>query len=325
MPLWLRLLRGPHLLILTYHRVLPLNHPARQYEEKGMIVSEQHFEMHLRLLGRYATFMHLEDWLRQREAGVALPRLTCVITFDDGWADNYDYALPILQRLKVPATIYLVTARIGSKQGFWPTNLARQLFAAWHVSNHQLITGLSQALPTVAWPQDVPQHDRQDAVSKLIDQLKKHYRDEHIDAALAQVQGTNLSDPVVDLLDWEQVRSMAATSFINFGSHTRNHCRLNAQLPEQQLDQEIVGSSSDIADKLGKVCVGFCYPNGDASSDAMEKVRQTYSHSVFTTLGVNTIRANAHALKRIGLHDGSGATARAVWGRLACAYLGVGN
>ncbi len=324
-PLLLRLSPGPRLLILTYHRVLPPNHPAREYEEQGMMVSAQNLEMHLRLVGRYATFMHLDDWLAQKDAGVTLPRLTCVVTFDDGWADNYEYAFPVLHHMQIPATIFLATARIGAAQGFWPTTLGRLLFAAWQQQNQALIIALAQQLPLIRWPQSVPTSARRAVVFNVIDQLKKIYLDQDVDAALTHVATAQMHNPPPELLDWAQVRRMADTGLIKFGSHTRNHRRLNARLEPAVLDDEIVQSAMEIAEKLGTPPGGFCYPNGDATNYALEKVQQIYRYSVLNTQGINTKCAQAHGLKRIGLHDGSGATVNALLGRLTCAYLGVGN
>ena len=324
-PMLMRGLPGSRLLILTYHRVLPPTHPAREYEEQGMMVSAQNLEMHLRLIGGYATFMHLDDWLDQRDAGATLPRLTCAVTFDDGWSDNYHHAFAVLQRMQIPATIFLATARIGTVLGFWPTTLGRLLFAAWQQDNHALIEALADRLPLIRWPKSVPITARRAVAYKVIDQLKKSYLDQEIDAALTLLAAAQMRNQQPDLLDWEQVRRMADTGLIKLGSHTRNHRRLNARLDAKLLDEEIVISAMEIAGQTGNHPGGFCYPNGDASREALHKVRNTYRYSVLNTPGINPLGVEPHGLKRIGLHDGSGASAKAVLGRLACAYLGVGN
>lgn len=323
-PVLMRALPGPRLLVLTYHRVLPADHSARAYEEQGMVVSPERLEQHLRLLGRYASFMHIDDWLAQRDAGAALPRLACAVTFDDGWADNFHYAYPVLQRLHVPASIFLATARIGCEQGFWPTRLSRQLFAAWHAADQRFFDGMAQHLPAVHWHARVDGDRQRLAAHDLIAALKHHYVDAQIDAALDQVAPRMQERQPADLLDWEQVSAMAASGLVRFGSHTRNHRRLVTTLPESEMRDEVMGSIADLQAHLPGWSGGFCYPNGDSSPVARSQVQSHYSYCVFTELGVNGPAVDAHRLQRVSLHDRSGAGRNAVLGRIAGAYLGLG-
>lgn len=323
-PVLMRALPGPRLLILTYHRVLPEDHPARDYEEQGMVVSPQRLEMHLRLLAPYVTYMHIDQWLSLRDAGAALPRLTCAVTFDDGWADNYEHAYPVLQKLQVPASIYLATARIGSDRGFWPTRLSRQIFKAWKTADQVFISAMAQQLPAVAWPAAVAPAKQRMAAHELIDSLKQHYVDEQIDAALDQLLPPADVHVESDVLEWQQVRAMAAGGLVQFGSHTRYHRRLIATLPDSVMQQEVVGSLEDLQTHLPQWRGGFCYPNGDSSAPARSQVQRHYSHSVLTDLGINRRTVDAHRLCRVSFHDRSGAGRTAVLGRIAGAVVGFG-
>ena len=320
-PVLMRALPGPRLLILTYHRVLPADHPARAYEEQGMVVSPEQLEMQLRLLGRYVTYMHLDDWLALRDSGAALPRLACAVTFDDGWADNHEHAYPLLLRLKVPACIYLATARIGTRRGFWPTRLSRQLFGAWKAGDQAFFDSMALHLPAAVWSGSVAPQRQRLAAHALIDGLKLHYVDEQIDAALdAVLKGE--SDPAdSDVLDWQQVRVMAASGLVKFGSHTRDHRRLVADLSDADMDHEVAGSLQDLRDHLPDWRGGFCYPNGDSSASSLLLVGKYYSHSVLTEFGINSQHVDRQRLRRVGFHDRSGADRTAVLGRIAAAYV----
>ena len=63
-------------------------------------------------------------------AGEPLPDMSCLVTFDDGWWDNFEHALPILRDRGVPAAVFVATDYIGSERCFWQERLNRLLFRA---------------------------------------------------------------------------------------------------------------------------------------------------------------------------------------------------
>jgi len=90
--------------ILCYHSISD--------DQSETSVSEGSFERHIKTLKKFGyTFVSLADifaWLSQ---GMPLPRKAVAITFDDGYADFKTTALPILERYKVPATVFIVGER----------------------------------------------------------------------------------------------------------------------------------------------------------------------------------------------------------------------
>lgn len=94
-------------IILAYHRVLP--------ETSGvtLAVSCADFERQLQyLLKKKYTFVRLKEYLSAKGN-------VCAVTFDDGYADNYYYAWPILKKYDIPATIFLTTDYIGRHKPFY--------------------------------------------------------------------------------------------------------------------------------------------------------------------------------------------------------------
>jgi peptidoglycan/xylan/chitin deacetylase (PgdA/CDA1 family) len=96
--------------ILSYHRVVPV---VPSNDVTGNCLSLEIFERQLRwLVQRGYCCIPLE------KLGPRLPPRAVVITFDDGYADNYEYALPLLQKYGFTATIFLVTGSIGGTNAF---------------------------------------------------------------------------------------------------------------------------------------------------------------------------------------------------------------
>ena len=105
-------------MIQMYHHIAPLqavplvNEPNEGWEVR---ISPQGFERHLVALQRkgyrFASLAETVDDIRKR--GVDDSK-TVAVTFDDGWVDNYQFALPVLKRLSIPATFFVTSAHLGN-------------------------------------------------------------------------------------------------------------------------------------------------------------------------------------------------------------------
>jgi len=126
-----RRLRGK-VVILTYHRVLSPSELARDYVQPGMYVRADVFEAQMQFLKEHFEVLSLSR-LFELWAGGGLDAGTryCVVTFDDGWRDNYVHAYPVLRRLGIPATIFLPTRFVGTDEWFWPEKLAHLMVQRW--------------------------------------------------------------------------------------------------------------------------------------------------------------------------------------------------
>lgn len=297
--------RDPRLLVLMYHRVLPATHPDIADVEPGMMVTPDTLDMQLGLLRQHFTLMTLVEWLTRRAAGQPLPAKTCVVTFDDGWRDNADHAFPLLQKHQVPATIFLVSDWMGTQQEFWPERLARLLR---HTATQmparfadEDFAWLRQARTSFAFANTAPTREQLNQIFLHCKQWRDDTLHERLDALATSLALPAPTTPA--LMDWQQVSTMADSGLVEFGSHTRRHIRLNAQLDADTMAREISLSSDRIAEAMGQRPRTFCYPNGDYTEDAVNLVRQNYQGAVTTRSGWNTREADSHLLQRIGIHD----------------------
>lgn len=303
--------RTPRLWVLMYHRILPTEDRRFQYEEPGMVVSPQNFAMHLEQLRSYFTPMFLSDWIGRAHRGEALPSRCCAITFDDGWQDNFEYALPLLKQYQIPATLFAVADKIGTQFQFWPTIVAHLL------SSGKLRQAIHEPIFTALHAQYPELSPNPEGCALAINFLKR-FSDEEIYRALDVINWQCLADPLGPaLMSWQQLKQMQDSGFVEVGSHTCTHRRLNNVLDESQVRYEIEHSKNVLQTQLGRPVNLFCFPNGDYTPLALSVVKETYQAAVTTKRGVYQLGQNLHEITRIGLHNDVSATRQAFAARLA--------
>jgi hypothetical protein len=113
---------------LMYHRVIPKDKP--EDVEAGMYVEPETLEAHVRFLKKYFTIVPIPElsFSTKNNSGSFEGKPPCILTFDDGWYDFYEYAFPILKTCQVPATVFLPTDFIGTRKWFWTDRLAKLFF-----------------------------------------------------------------------------------------------------------------------------------------------------------------------------------------------------
>ncbi len=298
--------KEPQLLVLMYHRILPYHDKRTHLEEPGMIVTPTTFKQNLEIASNYFQFIELSEWLERKSNGLPLPPKACAITFDDGWADNYEYAYPILQELNIPATIFLVSNMIGTNKLFWPERLA-------HIVNEIATNTPSYwSNPNISWLTEEQASYKfnktpptQEELSQLIANTKR-FSDHEAHALIDTVQleleldGGQFNP---SLLNWEQVSEMLNSGLIEVGSHTCHHTRLNSKTSKQSLVKEAVASKEQIEKNTEHPVKSFCFPNGDYTAEALSIVRTHYLGAVTTKSGWNSLSSDNHLIQRIGIHE----------------------
>lgn len=287
-----------------YHRVLPETSPARQTEQPAMYVSPQTLDLHLSEVKRHFELVHLDDWLRRAKDGAALPHLACAITFDDGWCDNLEFALPVLRKHGAPAMIFLVSGYVGSAQRFWPNRLMALIQRATSSPGSVEFPPPLQTLvePVLAQAAQIGEL-RFDAVGRMVEYAKA-FGDAEIREWVTQAEESCRDGAGSrDTLNGEEIAQMAATGLIRFGSHTATHRRLGGPQPAEVLDREIAESKAQLKEICGQEIDVFCFPNGDTSPAAIEVARGHYLGAVTTRKGWHRASSDPHLIRRIGLHE----------------------
>jgi hypothetical protein len=104
--------------VLMYHRVMPREEPASAAFE-GIRVDPATFELQMAYLRKHFHLLALVDLRLHLWKRIPFPPNSCLVTFDDGWRDNYIHAYPVLNRYEIPAVVFLTVGHIGTRKRFW--------------------------------------------------------------------------------------------------------------------------------------------------------------------------------------------------------------
>ncbi len=110
----------PPILIFNYHRIA-----NAEFDPFGMCISPLDFEFQLKYLKEHEVILTPEEFRWQIKAGKRLKKRGVLITFDDGYQDTLQTALPLLKKYSIPAIFFISTGRIGTQKEFWWDRLAR--------------------------------------------------------------------------------------------------------------------------------------------------------------------------------------------------------
>jgi peptidoglycan/xylan/chitin deacetylase (PgdA/CDA1 family) len=242
---------GDRLSILIYHRVLPQPDPLFPEE-----VDAAFFDWQMALLASNFTLMPLADAIRSLREG-DLPACAASITFDDGYADNAEVALPILQKYRIPATFFVSTRFLDGGRMWNDTVIELVRRSPGEILDLGSINlgKYDSATPV----------QRRKAVFSLLKQLKylplkeRLLRVEEMCAALPVVLPDNL------MMTSDQVRQLHEAG-MEIGGHTVNHPIL-ARLEEEQARDEIAAGKEALETIIRSPVRLFAYPNGKPDQD----------------------------------------------------------
>ncbi|MBI3563140.1 MAG: polysaccharide deacetylase family protein [Gammaproteobacteria bacterium] len=226
-----------------------------------------------------------------------------VLTFDDGYEDNYTIAYPILKKYSLPAIIYLTANYIGTEK-WLPLN--RFYYAILNTPllriNESLLNKYLFTPPSV----DISTQEKRMAFIREMRPRLKILNiatlQKFIEELSASLGITTIPDTTFAMLKWHQIRSM--TDSIEFGSHTMNHSILATCDATTQHD-EIFNSKQCIEDNLKLTVNHFAYPNGHKSDYTPETIRLLkqagYQSAVSTEHGIAFDTENLFELRRMSL------------------------
>lgn len=293
--------------IVTYHRVMESFDPvAYPFDEELVDATTDSFRQQMSYLSKNYDVISFDEVTDFLDGKARLPRKPLLITFDDGFRDNYDHAFPLIREYQLPVTMLLATDYIGAQGTFWYDKLAYIIFNTRERRLYVKDTGIDYNLPD-------SRRDRRNVYRRTLKRISTTDNDTRL-AILEDISGNygeiydSLPKSVKSLsstLTWEQVKAMHAAG-ITFGSHTKSHpflSRLNAE----QLKTELAGSKRKIEEETGGHVSVVAYPNGQRRdfNDLVEAAVKEAGYSIGLSYinGINRLQTmDRYAMKRLHIH-----------------------
>jgi peptidoglycan/xylan/chitin deacetylase (PgdA/CDA1 family) len=259
--------------VVGYHRVVEDFAFSATTSIPSLLVSQRMLERHLDWIGRRHRFVDLNELGAHLASGTGLNERIAAITFDDGYQDFYDHALPVLRKKGIPAAIFVVTEHLGTariqvhdklylllarRHGQTPLKHCSGLRVPniLGMAPYQAMRMLVEALPLVALRHVVQTLEAEDPLS---DDLLKPFHS----------------------LSWETVDRVHRAG-ITVGSHTRSHVLMTNESTTRVLD-EALGSRQDIERRLKSEVQHFAYPSGVFNATSVDAVAAAGYHFAYTT------------------------------------------
>jgi peptidoglycan/xylan/chitin deacetylase (PgdA/CDA1 family) len=237
--------------IMIFHRVLATRDPLFPDEPDA-----ERFDQLLGWIQSWFNVLPLDEGAKRLRTG-SLPARAAALTFDDGYADNFDIALPILRAHGLSATFFIATGYIDGGRMWNDTiieSVRRTKLSRWDLS--------AQGLSAFELTTD---GERRRAIDKIIGAVK-HLPPEERSAVTAQIADeANVPLPNDLMMTSDNLVDMRRAG-MQIGAHTVTHPIL-ARLEDRKAEQEISGSKAFLEGLLGERIGLFAYPNGKPAED----------------------------------------------------------
>jgi len=289
------------LTVLNYHRIENPNESNFSTFKPNISASPEMFDLQMEYLARHYNIVSANEVTAWITDGRSLPPKAALVTFDDGYLDNYSNAYPVLHRRGIPAIIFLASDYMESSTPFY-----------WDLIAHCFIsTRLDHVtIPKAGFLSWKDEASRDQVVRQVVERMK----------TLPESEKQGIVDAVPDLLNvsvsndhfrgifltWENIREMAASG-IEMGAHTASHpilTRISLDLAKS----EIVNSKKRIEEELNRRVTSFAYPNGqrsDFSDSVIDAVKSSDLQAAYTLLPgptrLNTVKRFPYQIRRIYL------------------------
>lgn len=248
-------LKRSHGVILAYHRVMPR---AKENDVfRDLLVEPDYFERQIAYLVHNYEVVSLTSFIESLTSRNKPGKPRAVITFDDAYADNYEYAYPVLRKYNLPATIFVPTAFIETGKSFWWDALAGMLNSA--KVNHLDFLYQGRRLNLIL-AKDGSIEKAFHSLARLFKRSDDKEKERFLNS-LSDNLGVKTHTLSSKTLSWDRIKEMSRHG-ITFGAHTHTHCAVSCLAPDR-INEELFRPKEILESHLAQEVNFFAYPYGE--------------------------------------------------------------
>lgn len=289
------------LTVLNYHRIDDPHTEGFSTFKSNVSATASMFDLQMKYLEKKYNVVSATDVVRWVRGDAQLPPRAALITFDDGYYDNYKYALPVLKARRLPAIIFLASNYMGSSVPFYWDLIAH----CFYKTDKDYLD--IPSMGSYSWKDDASKG----AVAKQIIEALKSMREldkvKVVDSISALLDVSPSKDTFEGMfLSWSEVREMVENG-IEMGAHTASHPILTRISPDDA-KAEIIRSKNRVEEETGAPVHSFAYPNGqqtDFNADVIKAVQDSGLQAAYTLLPgptrFDTVKKEPFQIRRIFL------------------------
>jgi peptidoglycan/xylan/chitin deacetylase (PgdA/CDA1 family) len=286
------------LTVLGHHRITNPHAPDFFGFAANVSATPEAFEQQLAWIAKRFNVIDLPTLRAHIVDKQPLPERPLLITFDDGYMDNYTNALPLLKKYGFPAVIFIVTGSMDKPSPLW-WDICAESFRRTAKGSADLPLLGQQTFETA---------EAKNAVMRQMMQALKLIPEQEKQAKVVELQAVlDVTLPDTSMFfGWAQVRELVKQG-IACQPHTVTHPILT-RIPEDEMRWQVAQSRIQIIERSGQEVIAFAYPNGstaDYSPAAMQALRAAGYAMAFTLtpgpMPANDIHRYPYQIRRIYL------------------------
>ena len=289
--LYFRHYRNKHkITVLMLHGVMH-KHKNITWEPLRPQISPNELKRVFEILSCYYQFITVDQCIDMLEEKIPIINNGLLMTFDDGYRNNIDYALPICEMFGIKPVLFVSTSHVDSGLPFWFDRLdyalqqnMGKLISFSFEGNKYTFDATSRDALRVSF-----QKFRDDCKLNFTDDIAMNQLFNALSEMLEMKGGKALSDICLNddwsaVVSWDNLREVVKKGRLDVASHSVDHWRLD-RLSKKQILLQLSESKKRIEQELGISCNYFCYPNGDYSREAMDLIKKSRYRAAFSTGG----------------------------------------